>query len=143
MQLAQYPTIITIDADLENNPKHIPQLANLTNKFDIVVASRTTLPRISEKLASKTLGKLLGVTDTFSNYRAYKKTVIPHLTWSGSETFGAEFLVTAKKHHLKIGQITYNPPPRRQNPRIGGTIKANLRITWALLKTLLLYLHKK
>ncbi len=143
MQLAKYPTIITIDADLENDPKHIPQLATLTSKFGITIASRTKLPRISEKLASKTLGKLLGVTDTFSNYRAFKKTVIPLLKWHGGETFGAEFLITAKKNHLKIGQITYTAPPRRQKPRIGGTIKANLRILWALLKCLTLYSHYK
>ena len=64
MQLAKYPTIITIDADLENNPEHIPILTQKIAEFDIVVASRTKLPRISEKIASKTLGKMIGVNDT-------------------------------------------------------------------------------
>ena len=49
MQLAKYPVIITIDADLENDPKHIPTLIQQTAKFDIVIACRTKLPRISEK----------------------------------------------------------------------------------------------
>lgn len=56
------------------------------------------------------------------------------------ETFGAEFLVIAKKKGLKIGAITYEPPRRRKNPRIGRTIRANLRITWALIKSIILYL---
>jgi dolichol-phosphate mannosyltransferase len=139
MKLAKYPVIVTIDADLENPPEHIPELVELTKKFDVVVASRIELPRISEKIASKTLGKLLGVTDTLSNYRAYKKEAIHEFIPRCGETFGAEFLVAAKKNHLKIGEFMYDPPPRRTNPRIGGTIKANLRIIWALMKCLALY----
>jgi dolichol-phosphate mannosyltransferase len=140
MRLAKYPTIITIDADLENDPAHIPNLIQQTAKFDIVVASRTKLPRISERIASKTIGKLVGVTDTLSNFRAYRKDIIPRFNLRGGETFGAEFLVIAKRSGLKIGEITYEPPPRRRNPRIGGTLKADLRIFWALIKSLILYI---
>ena len=39
MRLAKYPVIVTIDADLENDPTHIPRLIQQTAKFDIVVAS--------------------------------------------------------------------------------------------------------
>ena len=49
MKLAKYSVIITIDADLENDPEHIPKLIQQIAEFDIVVASRTKLPRISEK----------------------------------------------------------------------------------------------
>jgi dolichol-phosphate mannosyltransferase len=107
--------------------------------FDIVVASRTKLPRISEKIVSKTLGKLVGVTDTLSNFRVYRREVVSEFTLRGGETFGAEFLVIAKKKGLTIGELTYDPPPRRKHPRIGGTFKANLRIIWALIKSLILY----
>jgi dolichol-phosphate mannosyltransferase len=138
MQLAKYPTVITIDADLENDPIHIPELIQQTAKFDIVVASRTKLPRISEEITSKTLGKLLHVTDTLSNYRAYRKEIVSKFNLKGGETFGAEFLVIAKKKSLRIGEITYDPPPRRRKPRIGGKTKANLRIIWALIKSLVL-----
>jgi dolichol-phosphate mannosyltransferase len=139
MKMAKYPLIVTIDADLENPPEHIPELVELTKKFDVVVASRIELPRISEKIASKTLGKLLGVTDSFSNYRVYKKEAIHEFIPRCGETFGAEFLVIAKKNHYKIGEFMYEPPPRRTKPRIGGTIQANLRIIWALIKCLTLY----
>ena len=123
MQFAKYPIIVTIDADLENNPEHIPALLQQIAQFDIVVASRTKLPRISEKLTSKTLGKLLGVTDTLSNFRAFKKVAVSEFNLRGGETFGAEFLVIAKKRGLTIGEIKYDPSPRRKRPRIGGTIK--------------------
>ncbi|MCJ7559316.1 hypothetical protein MUO79_01695 [Candidatus Bathyarchaeota archaeon] len=140
MQLAKYPTIITIDADLENNPKHIHELLQQITRFDIVVASRKKLPRISEKIASKTLGKLVGVNDTFSNFKAFRKETISNFNLRGGGTFGAEFLIIAKKKGLTIGELKYNPLPRRKNPRIGGTLKANLRIVWALIKSLTLYL---
>ena len=140
MQLAKHPIVITIDADLENNPDRIPELIQKIGEFDTVVACRTKLPRISETIASKTLGKMIGVTDVFSNFRAYRKETIIEFNLRGGETFGAEFLVAAKKKRLRIGEIKYDPPARRKNPRIGGKIKANLRIIWALIKTLALYM---
>jgi dolichol-phosphate mannosyltransferase len=82
----------------------------------------------------------VGVTDTSSNFRAYNQGIVSEFTLKGGETFGAEFLVIAKKKELKIGEMKYDPPPRRKNPRIGGTIKANLRIIWVLIKSLALYL---
>jgi dolichol-phosphate mannosyltransferase len=140
MQIAKYPIIVTIDADLENDPIHIPELVRQTAKYDVVVASRAKLPRTSEIITSKTLGKLLGVTDTLSNFKAFRKETITKFDLRGGETFGAEFLVIAKKRGLTIGEIKYDPPPRRKNPRIGGAVKANLRIIWALIKSLALYL---
>ncbi|HLN89294.1 MAG TPA: hypothetical protein VK253_04445, partial [Candidatus Binatia bacterium] len=101
--------------------------------FDLVVASRKNLPRFSERWASKTVGKICGVSDFYSNFRAYKKrTIASKLV--GGETFGGELLVAAKKHGFKIGETKYEPPNRRSKPRIGGLIKANLRITAASLK---------
>jgi dolichol-phosphate mannosyltransferase len=97
-------------------------------------------PESPKKIAFKTLGKLIGVSDTFSNFKAFRKEVVPEFTLRGGETFGAEFLVIAKKKGLRISEIKYDPPPRRKNPRIGGTIKANLRISWALIKSLIIYL---
>ena len=53
MKLAKYPVIVTIDADLENDPAYIPALIQQTAKYDIVVALRTKLPRISFEKALK------------------------------------------------------------------------------------------
>jgi dolichol-phosphate mannosyltransferase len=139
MKIAKYPVIVTIDADLENSPAHIPNLIQQISKFDVVVASRLNLPRISEKIASKLLGKVLGVTDVFSNFRAFRNEVVSKLKLRGGETFGAEFLVIARKERLAIGEIKYASSIRRKNPRIGGKIQANLRILWALAKSLMVY----
>ena len=139
MNLAKYPIIVTIDADLENDPKYIPQLLEKIGDFDIIVASRTKLPRTSEKIASNTLGKMIGVKDVFSNFRAYRKEVISNFKLKGGETFGGELLVIAKKKGLEIGETLYESV-RRKDPRIGGKTKANLKILWALIKSLTVYI---
>jgi dolichol-phosphate mannosyltransferase len=139
-KLAKFPVIVTIDSDLENNPEYIPTLMEKLRVFDLVVASRSVVPRFSERLAAKTLGRMFGVSDFFSNFRAYKRETIVNAELKGGETFGGELLVIARKKGFRIGKITYEAPPRRSKPRIGGTVRANLRIFVALLKCWFMYL---
>jgi dolichol-phosphate mannosyltransferase len=140
MKLAKFPVVITIDADLENDPKLMLSLVQKLGEFDLVVASRTVLPRFSEKLSSKTLGKMFGVSDFFSNFRVYRKEAVANFSLKDGETFGGELLVSARKNGLRIGEVTYEPLPRRSKPRIGGTIRANFRIMAALFKCFIIYL---
>ena len=139
MKLSKYSAIVTIDADLENDPEVIPSLLQKLGEFDLVVASRTVVPRFSERLAAKTLGKKFGVSDLFSNFRAYKKETFADVDLRGGETFGGELLVRAKKNGFRICEVLYDPPPRRSKPRIGGTFRANLRIILALLKCYVIF----
>ena len=139
-KLSKFPVIVTIDSDLENNPEYIPALIEKLSGFDLVVASRSVVPRFSERLAAKTLGRLFGVSDFFSNFRAYRREAIVNVDLKGGETFGGELLVIAKKNGFKLGELRYEAPPRRSKPRIGGTIKANLRIIVATWKCWFMYL---
>ena len=143
MRLAKYSTIVTIDADLENDPALIPVIIDKLRGCDLAVASRTIIPRFSERFASKTLGKAVGASDFYSNFRAYKKAVVQEIKLKRGETFGGELLVRAKKQGFKICELTYQPSPRRSKPRIGGTIRANLRISIATIKCAAVYLARK
>jgi dolichol-phosphate mannosyltransferase len=138
-KLSKFQVVVTIDSDLENSPEKIPKLVEKLNMFDLVVASRSVVPRFSERWASKTLGKICGVSDFYSNFRAYKKDTLAN-NLRGGETFGGELLIIAKKKGFRIGEITYDAPPRRSKPRIGGSIKANLRIMIASWKCFFIYL---
>ena len=138
-KLAKFPVIVTIDSDLENTPEYIPALVEKLGMFDLVVASRTVVPRFSERWAAKTLGKICGVSDFYSNFRAYKKETLA-TNLRGGETFGGELLVVAKKKGFKIGEIMYDAPSRRSKPRIGGAIRANVRIIFASWKCFFIYL---
>jgi hypothetical protein len=85
---------VTIDADLENDPSNIPRLVEALEKgYDIVVAVRPRLPRFSERLFSATIGKRVGTTDVLSNFRSMRRERVKHISLTGSETFGAEFLI--------------------------------------------------
>ena len=143
MMSAKYSSIITIDCDLENPPELIPMLVERLKDYDIVVASRIKIPRISEKLASLTLGKDIGISDFYSNFRAYRKKVIKRIKPEIGESFGGEFLIKAKEIGLKISEILFKPPFRRKNPRIGGKIKANIRLLFVTLKLFLIKLKFK
>ena len=119
VKLAKFPVIVTIDSDLENPPELIPKLVEQLEAFDVVVGSRFSLPRFSERWAARTLGKLCHTSDFYSNFRAFKKQAIADVDLKRGETFGGELLVIAKKRGCKIGEVKYDPPPRRSNPRIG------------------------
>ena len=136
----RYPIVVTIDSDLENPPETIPTLVDKISECDVAVASRTFLPRISERWAAATLGRMMGVSDFYSNFRAFRREVIVGIELRGGETFGGELLIAAKKHKFRVGEIKYEAPPRRTSPRIGGTLRANLRIFAASWKCLSLYL---
>jgi glycosyltransferase involved in cell wall biosynthesis len=139
-KLSKFPVIVTIDSDLENPPELIPQLVEKLVEFDVVVGSRRGLPRFSERWAARTLGKMCNTTDFYSNFRAFKKHAIANVELKKGETFGGELLVIAKKQGCRIGEVKYDPPPRRSSPRIGGSIRANWRISVASFKCLLEYL---
>jgi len=141
MKMAKFPIIVTMDADLENPPELIQVLAKRIVDSDIVVASRISLPRLSEKIACVTIGRVCRVTDVFSNFRAYSQAIVKKLRVDCGETFGAEILVRAKVMGLRISEVFYVPPRRRRNPRIGGTLKANIRIMLAVVKSAILFLH--
>jgi dolichol-phosphate mannosyltransferase len=140
IKLAKFPVIVTIDSDLENPPELIPKLVEQLEYFDAVVASRRALPRFSERWAAITLGKLCNTSDFYSNFRAFKKQAIADANLKRGETFGGELLVIAKKRGCRIGEVKYDPPPRRGSPRIGRSLRANWRISVASLKCFLKYL---
>ena len=125
--------IITIDSDLENPPELIPRLLSMLESYDFIVASRTRIPRISEKIASL----MFGIRDIYSNFKAFKREYAGVIAKTRcGETFGAEFTLNAVRHGLRIGELLYDPPPRRSKPRIGGVLKANLRIMAANMRLL-------
>jgi dolichol-phosphate mannosyltransferase len=139
---AKCPIVVTIDADLENDPSNIPRLVEALQKgYDVVVAARPRLPRFSERLFSATVGKRVGVTDVLSNFRAMRRERVKHISLGQSETFGAEFLIRAHKLGLCIGQIQVAETQRRSRPRIGGTVTANFRILKALVISLMIMLR--
>jgi dolichol-phosphate mannosyltransferase len=135
---ARYPVVVTLDADLENPPELVPEMLEAFEELgaDLLVASRTFIPRVSERLASVTIGRIVGVRDVFSNFRVYRHDRFAGYRLRMGETFGGELLAYAWLSGYKIVEYQYEPPPRRAKPRIGGSFKANARILKATAKML-------
>jgi len=136
IKAAKYPIVVTLDVDLENPPELIPVLLKMfiNRGLDLLVASRTILPRVSERFASRIIGRIIGVRDVFSNFRVYRRDLFKNYEPILGETFGGELLVYAWVKRFKIGEYIYEPPPCRARPRIGGILKANTRIFLVTIK---------
>lgn len=119
--------IITMDADMQDNPEEIPKLLNELKKgYDLVVGWKH--PRkdpVNKILASKVFNFLvraltkLNIHDCDSNFRAIKKIVIPHLDiYAGLYRY---IPVIAYQNGFKVGEIKVE-----HLPRLHGKSKYNL-----------------
>ncbi len=138
LRAAKYPIVVTLDIDLENPPELIPGMLNvfLEKNLDLLVACRTIIPRISERFTSKTIGRIVGIRDFYSNFRVYRRDLFKDFKPRFKESFGGEFIVYAWINKYRLGEYFYDPPPRRKKPRIGGRLRANIRIFSVTMKLL-------
>ncbi len=123
MKAAQGRYIITLDADLQNDPRDVPQFVAALEKSDCVCGSRIeargqgdNFVRIaSSRIANWVRNKLSGenVTDAGCCYRAFKRECIADLKFFKGMH---RFLPTL----FKIEGFTVTEIPVRHNPRFAG-----------------------
>ena len=112
---AGFNYVITLDADLQHEPKFIPKLIEVLQSFDIVIGNRLKnlrgMPiqrRLSNKLTSFFLTVRTGqeILDSQCGFRAYKSEVLNSvkMRFKGFEA-ESEILVNASKQGFKIGFV--------------------------------------
>ena len=112
---AGYNYVITLDADLQHEPKFIPKLIEVLQSFDIVIGNRLKnlrgMPiqrRLSNKLTSFFLTVRTGqeILDSQCGFRAYKSEVLNavKMRFTGFEA-ESEILIKASKQGFKIGFV--------------------------------------
>jgi glycosyltransferase involved in cell wall biosynthesis len=130
-----FENIITLDADLQHEPKYIPKLIEGLQSFDIVIGNRLKnlkgMPfhrRLSNTLTSFFLTVKTGqnILDSQCGYRAYKAEVLRKVKtdFSGFEA-ESEILVKAAKKGFKIGFVDI--------PTIYGNEKSKMRPLQAIV----------
>ncbi len=62
--------------------------------------------------------------------RAFRREVLSLFDFGSFESYGAEFLIKAKRAGLRVGCVPIRTV-RRERPRLGGALSANLKILLA------------
>lgn len=120
---ARGAVVVTIDADLQNDPRDIPALLTALSGFDAAVGYRaerrdTTVRRWSSKLANAVRNKLSGddIIDTGCSLKAFRAESLSSIKlWNGMH----RFLPTLIK--IEGGRVVQIPVHHR--PRLAGTSK--------------------
>jgi len=132
---AGFNYVITLDADLQHEPKYIPKLIEGLQSFDIVIGNRLKnlkgMPiqrRLSNKLTSFFLTVKTGqnILDSQCGYRAFRAEVLKEVktNYLGFEA-ESEILVKAAKKGFKIGFVDI--------PTIYGEEKSKMRPVQAIV----------
>jgi glycosyltransferase involved in cell wall biosynthesis len=130
--------VVTLDADLQNDPGDIPGLLEQLKDYDVVCGIRqsrqdTWLRRISSTLANGIRRRVLGddIVDVGCSLRVYRRHCLASIKlYQGMHRF---LPVLLSMEGFRIGQS-----PVRHHPRLHGRSKYNLRNrTWRALTDLL------
>jgi glycosyltransferase involved in cell wall biosynthesis len=124
MQFSQGRYIVTIDADLQNDPRDLPQFLDALKRADCVCGTRVesrgagdNFIRIaSSKIANAVRRKLSGdekITDAGCTYRAFKRECIANVKfWRGAHRFLPQL--------IELEGFTIAEVPVTNNPRFAG-----------------------
>jgi glycosyltransferase involved in cell wall biosynthesis len=123
LQAAKGCDIVTMDADLQNDPKDLPKLLEPLARFDCVCGSRVAarskgdnlLRVISSRIANAVRNQICGekVSDSACCFRAFKRECIEGLKYfHGMHRFWPAL--------VKIEGFTVTEVPIRQNSRVAG-----------------------
>lgn len=141
---AGFNYVVTLDADLQHDPKYIPKLIEGLQSFDIVIGNRLKnlkdMPlqrRLSNKLTSffLTLKTAQNILDSQCGYRAFRAEVLKEVktNYFGFEA-ESEILVKAAKKDFKIGFVDI--------PTIYGAEKSKMQPVKAIVGFLKVLLSK-
>jgi len=128
--------IVTLDADGQHFADDIPRLIEpiLKNKADIVVGIRPYRARLMEYVFAW-YGKKKGISDPLCGMKAYKTEVYNDIGFFDNiQSIGTQLVFSAQKKGYRINEIPIRLRKRRDVPRFGRVIKANMKMFFALLR---------
>ncbi|MDB4017214.1 glycosyltransferase family 2 protein [Amylibacter sp.] len=132
--------VITMDADGEHDPNHIPEFIDLlvSENFNLVLGFRQKPQRFVEYIIGFIMKRKYLVNDIYCGMKGYDLAL-----WQNYGSFdyyksaGLELAVHALKQDVKFGQISVLGTPRYGTPRYGNGIILNLKLGFSFLKTII------
>jgi glycosyltransferase involved in cell wall biosynthesis len=121
LQATEGKIIVTMDADGEHRPEDVETLVKpiVEDQLDLVFGKRETYPRPSERFISQLVALRVGVVDSGSGFRAFRRKLADQLMFHGECTCGT-LALEAHKLGARIGEV---PAPS------AGTDKPR-RVAW-------------
>ena len=123
--------ILTLDADNELPTKYIPKIIKVIDKTnaDIVIGNRNKLNRISEKVISLLFKFLFNIRDPLSGLKIYKRSFLKkYLNLISNNLFLVDLILFSINNGKKINTFLINVYKRKDKPRVGSSLKVNLKI---------------
>lgn len=119
--------VVTLDADLQNDPADIPRLIAETDRFDVVCGVRQRrqdnwVRRVSSRIANRVRNRVTheSIADTGCTLKAFRASLLEHLpVFSGMH----RFLPTL----LRLAGARVTEVPVHHRPRLHGQPKYNIR----------------
>lgn len=99
--------LVTLDADGEHRPADVDRLvAPVRNdEYDLVLGSRTVVPRRTERLLNALVRRQVGVSDAYTGFRALRASVAADLDVGPVSTCGT-LVLEAAATGARIGEVT-------------------------------------
>jgi glycosyltransferase involved in cell wall biosynthesis len=135
---AQY--FITFDADGQHDAKNLPGIIEmLKSGADLVVGTRSRRPRISEKIMALVIWGLYGLRDPVCGLKGYRRSLYADAgCFDSCKSIGTQLAVYAcrRKKIYRTEQFPVRIHERKDTPRLGCSLKANVRIFLAIFRVL-------
>jgi dolichol-phosphate mannosyltransferase len=124
---ARYATVVTMDADLQNDPEDIPAVLAAMKDADVVCGVRvnrhdTWVRKVSSRIANRTRDWITGdhITDTGCSLKAYRTSFLLRLKmFNGMHRFLPTLLRLEGARVIEV--------PVRHHPRFAGRSKYGIR----------------
>lgn len=127
--------VITLDADGQHDPALIPEFSQLLADGNwLVIGVRPAPARISERLFAAYTRIAYGIHDPLCGMKGYAMDAYKELGHFDSyRSMGTELMLHTLRAGHPVAEVKVPITPRHDTPRVGGAVRANLRILRSLL----------
>ena len=133
--------VITLDADGQHDPTTIAKFhEKIEEGYDVIVGVRDRRQRISESIFS-VVGKFKwNFEDPLCGMKVYRTVALKDAMAKlhNFDSIGTKYAIWIASHGGRVYQIQIKTSDRKDKPRFGSGIKADIRITCAMLLALVL-----
>ena len=135
--------IYLIRADLSKD-KDLKKIIKYLNKYDLVYTVRNKYGRVSEFIFSYLAKKIYNICDPLSGLKGYRRNVLKKYNFNMNlNLFGSEVLISSINQNYRIKYFNIKIQSRKDHPRIGNIITANLKILISCISLVLYHFTKK